>query len=365
MIARTLGGIAVVAMAAVGVAAQDGATVKVTVPHANIRSEASDRAPVVTQVPSGTLLQLLSIEGDWFHVRVPVGSIRIEAYISKRVSALASTPGAPASTPPAATPTPTPAPAGVVDGMSVAVDLSGTSTWVTPHPAKVSRDGQTWAWVVDGSAADRAFDDRRPSFVVVFKDVPGVSPDDLAPMLVRLTPAASGGRLVAAARGSADLASRAAADWDLSRDLKQDVVRSGSQLLERGAVKIRPAADLPAGDMPSFSGRARARGSWPARPCCHRAAKATPSRSRGTSRSNSAGKRLFEQRQALEPANAVRLDLIRGRLLVRRTTSVAPGPAAWNSIVTSDGVGKSAPLYHHVNDNRECGVTSRVSPSIR
>jgi hypothetical protein len=177
-------------------------------------------------------------------VRVPVGSIRIEAYISKKVAALTSTPGALAAPAVAA---PAPALVGVIDGMSVAVDLSGTSTWVTPHPAKLSHDGQTWAWVVDGSDADRVFDDRRPSFVVMFKDVPGVSADDLAPMLVRLTPAPSGGRLVAAARGSEDLASRAAADWDLSRDLKQDVVRSESQLLERGAVKIHPAADLPAG----------------------------------------------------------------------------------------------------------------------
>jgi len=225
--------------------AQDARMVKVTVPRANIRSEANDRAPVVTQVPSGTLLQLLSVEGDWFHVRVPVGSIRIEAYISKKVAALTSAPGAPAAA--VAAPTPAATSAGVVDGMSVAVDLSGTSTWVTPHPAKVSHDGQTWAWVIDGSAADRVIDDRRPSFVVMYKDLPGVSPDDLAPMLVRLTPAPSGGRLVAAARGSEDLASRAAADWDLSRDLKQDVVRSESQLLERGAVKIHPAADLPAG----------------------------------------------------------------------------------------------------------------------
>lgn len=248
MIARTLGAIAVAAMAAAGLEAQDGASVKVTVPHANIRSEASDRAPVVTQVPSGTLLQLLSVEGDWFHVRVSVGSIRIEAYISKKVAALAPAPAAaPAAPSPAASPAPSPTAAGTIDGMSVAVDLSGTSTWVTPHSAKVSRDGETWAWIVDGSAADRVLDDRRPSFVVVFKDVPGVSPDDLAPVLVRLTPAAAGGRLVAAARGSADLASRPAADWDLSKDLKQDVVRSESQLLERGAVKIRAAADLPAG----------------------------------------------------------------------------------------------------------------------
>ena len=244
MIARTFGTMTAVALMAVGLAAQDGATVKVTVPRANIRSEASDRAPVVTQVPSGTLLQLLSVEGDWFHVRVPVGSIRIEAYISKKVAALASAPPAPST--PAAAPPPPAAPAGSVDGMSVAVDVSGASTWVTPHPAKVTRDGQQWTWIVDGGEADRVFADRRPAFVVVFKDVPGVSPDDLAPVLVRLTPGASR-RLIAAAKGSADLATRSTADWDLSKDLKQDVVRSINQLLERGAVRVRPAGDLAPG----------------------------------------------------------------------------------------------------------------------
>ena len=239
MIARALGAVVMAA----GLVAQDGASVKVTVPRANIRSEASDRAPIVTQVPSGTLLQLLSVDGDWYHVRVPVGSIRIEAYISKKVATMAA-----ASAPAATAPPPAPsAPAGVVDGMSVAVDVNGTSTWVTPHPAKVSHDGQTWTWLVDGIAADRVIDDRRPAFVVVFKDVPGVSADDLAPVLVRVAPASSGGRLVASARGSADLASRAAADWDLSKDLKQDTVRSENQLLERGAVRLRPAGDLPPG----------------------------------------------------------------------------------------------------------------------
>ena len=128
-----------IAMMAAGLAAQDGATVKVTVPRANIRSEANDRAPVVTQVTSGTVLQLLSIDGDWFHVRVSVGSIRIEAYISKKVATLAS---APPAAPTFAVPAATPASAGSVDGVSVAVDVSGISMWVTPHPGKVIRDGQ-------------------------------------------------------------------------------------------------------------------------------------------------------------------------------------------------------------------------------
>ncbi len=239
MTARTISTIAVVALTAVAVVAQDGPSVKVTVAQANIRSEPSDRAPILTQIPSGTLLPLLSVEGDWFRVRVPIGAIRLDAYISKRVVTLAPAPGD-------------------VDGISVAVVSSGALTPIAPQaatarptsasadalaalaaelpaanaPAPADPDVRAWAWTIDGSAADRVVADRRPSFVVVFKGVAGVNVADLAPTIVRLTPVASGGRLVAAARVAADL--------------KQDVVRSESQVLERGAVTIFPAVDLPA-----------------------------------------------------------------------------------------------------------------------
>ena len=106
----------------------------------------------------------------------------------------------------------------------------------------------TFVWVADDAAAQRIVTDRRPSFLAVFKDLPGLNPEDLAPVLVRLTPAASGVRLIAALRGRADQASRTDPDWDVVRDLKQDIVRTDLQRLDRGDMRITPTADLPPGE---------------------------------------------------------------------------------------------------------------------
>ncbi|MFI5178037.1 MAG: SH3 domain-containing protein [Vicinamibacterales bacterium] len=260
-------------MSAAVLAAQDGGAVKITVPRANVRSEASEKAPVLTQVTSGTVLVLVGVEGDWFHVRLPMGGLRIDAWVSKKVATLVPPVGEPAPTPVTPAPAAAPPPAGSVDGMSVALASAGSSAWMTPHPARIARVGakldaltalagavpaadapappdknvQAWAWIVPGGAADRVLEDRRPTFAIVFKDVPGVSPDDLTPLLVRLTSVPSGGRLIAASRGSADLQSRTAADWDPGKDLKQDVVKSDVQIAERGAARLQPAGDLPPG----------------------------------------------------------------------------------------------------------------------
>ena len=154
--------------------------------------------------------------------------------------------------------------------MSVALNSGGTTGWVASHPIQLrrvatrldslrslavalapadaeDRDVQTWAWTLAGSSSDRVLDTARPGFVVVFKNVPGVNADDLVPMIVRLSPTSSGGRLIAASRGTSDLSSRTAVDWDPSKDLKQDVVRSDMRTLEPGTVTLTPSADLPSG----------------------------------------------------------------------------------------------------------------------
>ena len=55
--------VAVAAAVSAWPSAQDAAQVKVTVPRANVRSEANDRAPVLTQLPAGTLVPLISVLG--------------------------------------------------------------------------------------------------------------------------------------------------------------------------------------------------------------------------------------------------------------------------------------------------------------
>lgn len=263
--------------------AQDRGTVKVTVARANIRAEASEKSKVLAQVTQGMELDLIAAEGDWFHVRVPVSGLRVDAYISKKVSKIGTPPppatpapmvGAPTTgTPKSATSMAT----SPVDrsGMSVVMTAGSTSTPLAVRPlhvvavpdkidtltkaaavvpatsGPVGRDADdataTYVWVADGSAATQVVTERRPSFLGVYKDLVGLNPDDLMPVLVKVTPAASGVRLVAALRGKGDQASRTDLDWDVVRDLKQDIVKTDIQRVERGGVKITPVADLTPG----------------------------------------------------------------------------------------------------------------------
>src|SRR5262249_52231627 len=106
-------------------------SVRVTSAIANIRASASETAQVLTQVKQDTVLELMAVEGDWFHVRVPVGSVRVEAYISKKVSKLdtaapatAAAKGADAAK--ASAPTPPPPPTSR-DSMSVVLTVGTMS----------------------------------------------------------------------------------------------------------------------------------------------------------------------------------------------------------------------------------------------
>jgi hypothetical protein len=272
--------------AVVGIAAgQEDGAVKVTVARANVRTEASEKAPVLTQVTLGTVLTLKRVDGDWFFVELPpdarLGGARVTAYLSKKVATLVKAPAAAATPPAASAPaSPDPAPA-VVDGMSVAVQIGESSSWVVPHKvqARAWRDRKVdtlralapgvdagdelttdaaagnapalWIWALDGASSDRVLDDRRPSFIAHFADVPGVSPADIIAVIVRLVQARVGAgdaRLVAAARGRADQGSRNAGDWDLGKELKQDVVRAEAEPVARGGIKLRPSSALAPGE---------------------------------------------------------------------------------------------------------------------
>lgn len=265
-------------MLTAGADAQGIGTVKVTVARANVRSEPKDQAPVLTQVTSGTVLTLLEISGDWFHVQLPpdprLGGVRVDAYISKKVSAVVSMASPAAATAPAAASgsSATGSP-NVVDGMSVSLQSGPSTSWLGVHHTSritTSASGKigplaslasaqdagaaagsgsamvTYIWRLDGAAADREVGDQRPSFVVQFKDVPGASPDTLTPALVRLA-AGADTRVVAAIRGRADQVAQGDSDWDTSKDLVQDVVKTNAEPLDRGVVKLTPVSDLAPG----------------------------------------------------------------------------------------------------------------------
>lgn len=261
-------------VAAIALSAQSGGSVRVTATKANVRAEMSETSAILTQVNKDTLLDLLSVEAEWFHVRLQMGAMRVDAYISKKVAKLeAAAPGA--ATGPAVGAKPKPEVIPSRDSMTVGLMVDSNINWLQPTTARLIQIGDkvdsiakagpsipagdalpsgasggtqiTYVWVADGASAAKVTEDHRPSFYVQFKEVPGFSPDDLVPMLVRLTPAASGVRVVGAVRGRADQAARTDADWDVIKDFKQDVVKSDVQAAERGIVHLVATQDLPPG----------------------------------------------------------------------------------------------------------------------
>src|SRR5687768_1722735 len=80
----------VIGFAMAAVIAQEPAVVRVTAARANVRAEASEKAPVLDQVIAGAVLELVSSEGDWFHVRLPpdprLGGARVTGYLSRKVA---------------------------------------------------------------------------------------------------------------------------------------------------------------------------------------------------------------------------------------------------------------------------------------
>jgi hypothetical protein len=277
-----VGALAIVAALVPSVHAQDRGTVKVTVTKANIRAEASETSKILAQVTQGMELDLIGTQGDFFHVRVPVSGLRIDAYISKKVSKIGTPPPterpAPGGMAPAGSPARSAAPMAPPTergGMSVLMTSGATSTPLVVRPlhvvevpdkidtlvkaaavvpatsGPVGRDtdqaSATFVWVADGATAPQVVTDRRPTFLGVYKDLVGLNPDDLMPVLVKVTPAASGVRLVAALRGKGDQAAHTDLDWDVVRDLKQDIVKTDVERVERGGVKLTPVADLSPG----------------------------------------------------------------------------------------------------------------------
>lgn len=160
------------------------------------------------------------------------------------------------------------------DGASVALQRANGATFLGSSSARVSRmlerpesvdefvkavvsEGSgvaatgstpvTYVWTIDAGSG-RPIDEARPTFAVQYRDIPGVSPDDVIPVIVRLLPTASGGRFVGAVRGRADEAARPGAEWDVTKQWKQEVIRSSVEVIGRGAARITPSADLTPGE---------------------------------------------------------------------------------------------------------------------
>jgi len=264
---------------AVTALAQTGETARVTAATAVIRAEPKATAVVLTTVKAGATLEVRAIEGDWVKIAMFMAGVRFEAYVSKR-SVVIEKPAtaAPASTPAARGAAPAARDAVVSKfGMSAVVEsgaktsgLVPTMTRVVPMAARAdtakaaatampigpgtplpttSSAAVTYVWLIDRLAADvRVMAEPRPTIAVRYDAAPGISPDDFVPAIVRLVGTPTGPRVVSAMRGRVDSASRTVADWNVEKDLKQEIVRSTTEATARGLVKLTPEADLEPGE---------------------------------------------------------------------------------------------------------------------
>jgi hypothetical protein len=253
--------------------AQVGQTVRVTVAQANVRADANANAPVLTTVKSGARLEVRGVEGDWYKVAMFVGAVRFEAYVSKRVVALEKTAaGGAGAASAAATAEP---PVVAKFGMSATFESNYASEPLAPTVAKVvplaaradsARAAATamplgagaplpasptavitYVWAVDGASTDRVITERRPTLVVKYDAAPGISPDDFTPAIVRLVGTPAGTRVMSAMRARVDQSKRSVLDWDVARELKQEVVKATVELADRGIASVRPDTDLEPG----------------------------------------------------------------------------------------------------------------------
>lgn len=212
--------------------------VKVTVPKANVRSEPSDKAPILQQVTPSDQITWRATEGDWFKVLLPpnpaLGGARVEAYISKKVSKLEAAPAMPVSAP--AEPAPPAAPKADMHLVNMLLGSGADSALVQEAPVQMLPAGNRQAWVVERADAWPAIDEKRPSFTLSIGDQAGFTRKDVAPGMVRLGPPPAGvtGLLVQTTKDG--------------KDWKADFLGVIVDDATAGIIKFQPGKDLKPGD---------------------------------------------------------------------------------------------------------------------
>ncbi len=106
----------------------------------------------------------------------------------------------------------------------------------------------TYVWGVPGPASVNVLQSASPSFAIDFSRALGVTPDDYAPAIVKLTPAQNTCRILGATQGKADASSSPAADWQIYSNFLEERVNAQVQKLAPGKYKISPASELAAGE---------------------------------------------------------------------------------------------------------------------
>ncbi len=106
----------------------------------------------------------------------------------------------------------------------------------------------TYVWGVAGPASTNVLPSASPSFTIDFSRALGVTPDDYAPAIVKLTPAQNTCRILGATQGKADASSSPAADWQIYSNFLEERVNSQAQKLAPGKYRVSLTSELAAGE---------------------------------------------------------------------------------------------------------------------
>lgn len=253
--------------------------VRVAIARADVLAEANSSSVALGAVGYGQVLPVIGSAAGWDHVTVTVGTTRVDGFIA--ASAVVAAPASAnvdarliretgVSVPGAKT---TPG-----DGVAVAIDAAGKTKWIQPITTRAvpvdvaagasaaaagsavlraALDGRTpmpsdsaglvtWAWFSPaGGLVDAG--SRSPVLSVMYANASNLAIERVQPLLVRLVAASEQWRLVASARGRADVPFRDAADWALGSALVQSAVAGANAEGGNGLMKIRLAGPLTPG----------------------------------------------------------------------------------------------------------------------
>ena len=106
----------------------------------------------------------------------------------------------------------------------------------------------TYVWGVPNPASTNVLQTVSPSFAIDFSRMPGVSPDEYQPTIIKLTPAQNTCRIVGATEGKQDASSDPAADWQIYSHFLEERVPSHAEKLGPGKYKLAPSGELAPGE---------------------------------------------------------------------------------------------------------------------
>ena len=106
----------------------------------------------------------------------------------------------------------------------------------------------TYVWGVPSPTSSNVLQTVSPSFTVDFSRVIGVTADEFAPSIVKLTPAQNTCRIAGATQGKADVRSSPAADWQVYSHFLEEPVPTHAEKVATGRYKVSPASELQSGE---------------------------------------------------------------------------------------------------------------------